>query len=81
MKKLLTFTLITASAALMTACSSSGVNIEKQTPGFQLGAKDGCATATGEYTKNSNSFQQDMDYQNGWFHGRKKCNPQMRHSS
>ena len=75
MKKIVTVSLTLLSAAMFTACTSSGVNLEKQTPSFQTGAKDGCATASGEYTKNSAAFNNDSEYQNGWFHGRKKCNP------
>ena len=75
MKRIITLSLITVSAMLFTACTSSGIDMGKQTPSFQNGAKDGCATANGEYTKNSQAFNNDTEYNNGWFHGRKKCNP------
>ncbi len=42
---------------------------------FKKGMEDGCLTATGEYTKNSNLFNSNEDYKNGWFAGRSKCNP------
>ena len=75
MKKIVTLSLSIAAATLFTACtSSSGVNIENKSPSFQNGAKAGCATANGEYTKNHEAFNSDMDYQNGWFYGRQKCN-------
>ena len=75
MKKIVTVALALMVVAMVTACTSSGSNLEKQTPSFQAGAKDGCATASGEYTKNSTAFNNDSEYHNGWFHGRKKCNP------
>ncbi len=75
MKKIITLSLIVISSTLFTACTGSGIDIGKQTPSFQNGVKDGCATANGEYTKNSHAFNNDEEYHNGWFHGRKKCNP------
>lgn len=75
MKKIVTLSLMLASATLFTACTGSGIDISKQTPSFQLGAKDGCATANGEYKKDHEAFTHDAEYQNGWFHGRKTCNP------
>ena len=75
MKNILTLSLIVTSATIFSGCTSSGINLEKQTPSFQHGTKDGCATANGEYTKNHDSFKQDSEYQNGWFYGRKTCNP------
>ncbi|SFZ98161.1 hypothetical protein MNB_SV-5-718 [hydrothermal vent metagenome] len=75
MKKIVTLSLIVSSLMLFSGCTSSKINMEKQTPSFQLGAKDGCATANGEYTKNHDLFQSDSEYNNGWFYGRKTCNP------
>ena len=77
MKKIVTLSLVAVSAIFFSACTSSsgGINMEKQTPGFQNGASAGCETAKGAYTKDHNAFRTDMEYQNGWFYGRKKCNP------
>ena len=47
----------------------------KQTPSFQNGATAGCETAKGAYTKDSTAWNNGTDYQEGWFYGRKKCNP------
>ena len=74
-KKIVTVSLITTSALFFSACSSSGVNMEKQTASFQNGATAGCETAKGAYTKDSTAWNNGTDYQEGWFYGRKKCNP------
>jgi len=75
MKKIVTLALMVSMPIMFTACtSSSGASIENKSPSFQNGAKAGCATANGEYTKNHEAFNSDMEYQNGWFHGRQKCN-------
>jgi hypothetical protein len=77
MKKILTLGLIAASAVLFSACtsSSSGINMDEQTAGFQNGASAGCETAKGAFTKDYTAWKNDIQYQNGWFYGRKKCNP------
>jgi len=76
MKKITTLSLIAASVMLFSACtSSSGIDMGAQSESFQNGAKDGCETAKGIYTKNHNAFNQDTQYHDGWFYGRKKCNP------
>jgi len=76
MKKVVTLSLIALSAMFFSACSSSsGINMDAQTPSFQNGAQAGCDTAKGEYTKDHHAFKTDMEYQNGWFYGRKHCNP------
>lgn len=58
---------------LLAGCSNSNPIVKS--PSFELGEKDGCSTATGTYIKNSDSFKNDTDYANGWFYGRKNCNP------
>ena len=74
MRKILNATLIAAVSLLFTACTSSEPAVP-DTPSFKQGQKDGCATASGTYTKNSDSFKMDADYKNGWYYGRKNCNP------
>lgn len=64
-----------ASILVLSACTSSAIPEPVRSPSFQSGSHDGCATATGEYTKNSASFNNIKDYKEGWFYGRKKCNP------
>jgi len=74
MNKLINLTFIVSVSLFLTGCGNSGPSLP-DTPSFKQGEKDGCATATGEYTKNSDAFEMDKDYQQGWFHGRKSCNP------
>ena len=73
-KKTLNISLIAAASLLLGACTSSAPVM--QSPSFKSGSQDGCATANGTYTKNSHSFSNDKEYQNGWYAGRKSCNPQ-----
>jgi major membrane immunogen (membrane-anchored lipoprotein) len=75
MTKTINVVMIATASLLFTACTSSSLPVNAQTPSFKAGSQDGCATASGAYTKNSASFNNDKDYQNGWFYGRKKCNP------
>ncbi len=76
MKKIINIALITAVSIFFTACTSSSLSLpESKSPSFKLGEKDGCKTATGEYTKNGDAFDEDKEYKDGWFSGRKNCNP------
>ncbi len=74
MKKIITTTLMSTGLLLFTACTNSAP-VLPDTPSFKKGKQDGCSTATGEYTKDSDAFKVDADYKNGWFYGRKNCNP------
>jgi len=67
--------LLTALSIFFTACTSSSVPMIPQSPMYKLGQTDGCTTATGAYTKNRENFRNNIDYQEGWFAGRKNCNP------
>ena len=40
---------------------------------YKHGIRDGCETSRGIYTKSHALFNDDIDYYNGWFLGRKKC--------
>jgi hypothetical protein len=77
MKKMIKIALLFIGTLAFTACTSSSSNasVLPETPSFVAGKKDGCSTATGDYTKNSDAFNTDADYKNGWFYGRKTCNP------
>lgn len=74
MKKIINITLIVTVTLLFTACTSSSAPLVKS-PSFKLGEKDGCTTATGEYRKNGDAFDKDKEYKDGWYAGRKNCNP------
>jgi hypothetical protein len=75
MKKIMSVLLIASTVMLFTACTGSSAPVVKKSPSFKLGEQDGCATASGIYTKDSNSFKNNKEYYNGWFYGRKNCNP------
>ena len=74
MKKIINITLIATVSLLFTACTSS-TPVMVKSPSYKVGEKDGCTTATGDYTKNGDAFDIDKDYKNGWYAGRKNCNP------
>ena len=57
---------------LLSGCGSTPV---VKSPNYVQGEKDGCSTANGTYTKDSELFRNDPDYEKGWFAGRKQCNP------
>lgn len=73
MKKLINATLIASVSLLFTACTSSAPVVKS--PSFKQGEQDGCNTASGKYTKDGDAFKMDEEYKNGWYHGRKTCNP------
>ena len=74
MKTILKTSLVATVSLLFTACTSSAP-VLPDTPSFKQGKQDGCTTATGDYTKDGDAFKIDTDYKNGWFYGRKNCNP------
>lgn len=74
MKKIIKIMLFVTVPMVFIACTGSAPTLP-DTPRFTEGKKDGCATAKGEYTKNYDAFDMDVDYKNGWFYGRKNCNP------
>lgn len=66
---------IMLSGIFFTACTSSIPHVEPKSLMYTQGETDGCTTAQGSYTKNSENFRNNTDYQEGWFSGRKNCNP------
>ncbi len=73
---------VLTTALLFTACSSSqpGVpepykplDLTNRTEGFTAGAHDGCETANGDYRKDHDAFNTDIEYHEGWFAGRRNC--------
>jgi len=75
MKEIVKCTVIAAGIIILTGCTASSTPMVPQTPDFKAGVNDGCATASGAYTKNSEMFKQNHEYHEGWFCGRKQCNP------
>ena len=68
-------TSVVALLFLFSACTTSSTPEIVQSESYKLGVQDGCATASGTYTKNSDSFNNDIEYADGWYAGRKNCNP------
>ena len=60
----------------LVGCSSNvkKINLDSHSVSFRRGYKDGCLTAKGIYTKNHKLFNDDFEYHEGWFGGRKECN-------
>jgi len=71
----LSLSLLTTLSMFLGACTSSDIPLVPKSPMYTSGKTDGCSTANGTYTKNSENFRNDVDYQEGWFAGRKNCNP------
>ncbi len=40
---------------------------------YKRGIEDGCTTAKGDYVKNHKLFNNNDDYNDGWFLGRNRC--------
>ncbi len=40
---------------------------------YKRGYQDGCKTAHGNYSKSHTLFNNNLDYHEGWFTGRNKC--------
>ena len=47
--------------------------LRKQNPMFQKGFYAGCNTGKGSYSKNRNLFNNDFEYNKGWFFGVSQC--------
>ncbi len=75
MKKATLLTCITSLVFLVSGCGSTTAAPIIKSPNYHLGEQDGCATAKGTYSKDSTLFQNDSDYEKGWFAGRRNCNP------
>jgi hypothetical protein len=79
--KILFSTALIGSAIVFTACSSSHRGPAPRKPMdthgksrfYVKGAEDGCATANGDYTKNHEAFNTNIEYHEGWFAGRRYC--------
>jgi len=66
---------------LTTGCSNKSkvhkkkrrTTVDKNNIEYKIGTADGCKTAKGEYTKDHAKFKVDLDYHEGWFNGRQRC--------
>ncbi|OQX49578.1 MAG: hypothetical protein B5M46_04995 [Epsilonproteobacteria bacterium 4484_20] len=89
MKYLKSITFLATSTLLFTACGGtrhvpesrggfyySGVYFGKNfSETLKEGVEDGCETSKGHYKKNHTLFNNDTDYNTGWFLGRSRCIP------
>ena len=72
---------LVATALLLSACSSSHrgpaprkpMDTHGKSAEYVRGAEDGCATANGNYSKDHEAFNSNMQYHEGWFAGRRYC--------
>jgi len=85
--KTTTISVLSSSILLLTACGGVHHTPKKQggyyysniyfgknfSPTLKEGVQDGCETSKGYYTKNHILFNNDRDYNTGWFLGRRRC--------
>jgi len=57
----------------LTVSPSSSNPPADSSPSYKEGYYDGCSTAHGTYTKESELFNTDKNYYDGWFAGRSAC--------
>ena len=85
-RKPVSLLVISGTLFYLTGCSSekepvyqngyyySGVYFGKNLPAnYQQGIADGCTTSKGTYTKSHTLFNNDQNYNHGWFLGRNRC--------
>ena len=73
--------LFISTTLLFTACGSSkhspqpyrALDLTHKSDRFKQGAHDGCVTAAEKYKKNHELFNNDFDYNEGWWAGRRNC--------
>jgi hypothetical protein len=69
---------------LFTACSSNKnskhspspyrpLNLNNKSVSFKNGAHDGCTTAAEVYKKDHEAFNNNFEYNEGWWAGRRNC--------
>ena len=84
--KPITIIILINSLLLFNACTTNNTPISKEgyyhnqiyfgksfSPNYQQGIVDGCTTSKGDYTKSHTLFNNDDDYNKGWFLGRNRC--------
>ena len=74
--------LLLISFILLTACGSSrkstpqlyrSLYLRGESESFIAGANDGCETASETYKKDHEAFNNDFEYNEGWWAGRRNC--------
>ena len=80
--KILKSILLMTSLILLTACGSSKhmspklhkpLDLTGASESFISGANDGCETASEKYKKDHEAFNNDFEYNEGWWAGRNNC--------
>ena len=74
-------TLLVGTVLLLAGCSSAHrgpaprkpMDTSGKTSTYIRGAEDGCTTANGDYTKDHEAFNSNIEYHEGWFAGRRYC--------
>ena len=74
--------LFISATLLFTSCGSSNksqpqpyrpLDLTNKSESFRQGASDGCSTASENYKKNHEEFNNNFDYNEGWWAGRRNC--------
>jgi hypothetical protein len=75
--------LLVSASLLLSACGSGSrsdvpqpykpLNLDRKSESFTKGAHDGCATAAEHYKKDHDAFNNDSEYNEGWWAGRRNC--------
>jgi len=75
--------LLLTGSLLFSACGNSSksaipqpyrpLNLDNKSESFKKGAHDGCATAAETYKKDHEAFNNDFEYNEGWWAGRRNC--------
>jgi len=72
--------LLLSSCFFFLACTNSNgphqyrsMNLNNKSKSYVKGANDGCSTAEGHYVKNHSAFNNNSDYNEGWWAGRRNC--------
>ena len=75
--------LLLCSSILFSACGNSSksdapqpyrpLNLDRKSESFKQGAHDGCVTAAETYKKDHEAFNNDFEYNEGWWAGRRNC--------
>jgi hypothetical protein len=85
-EKFISCLLLSTSLFVFNACSPSKVTVSEGgfyhsdiyfgknfSSSYKKGIKDGCTTSKGNYKKSHTLFNNNSDYNNGWFLGRSRC--------
>jgi len=85
-RKSISLLVIGSTLFYLTGCGHEKVSVQKEgyyhsgiyfgknfSANYQQGIADGCTTSKGKYTKSHTLFNNDKNYNDGWFLGRNRC--------